>query len=678
MYIGTVVVTSHSCRHSRLLEHPGIPSDVMGDFPKRLSPCPPLLRVPTTSPLVTTTSSLHTDNREPPPLLIRAPLSLSTMSQTEALHYKFQKLPSLIRAPFTGLDAVPGRDSGVDSIPATSGEVSRCSSPRNGMEPSSGSCSTQGTCTHDGMECEPERAPESDSQTKLQPWDSTPTTVSLTHRNSNLIPNPHTVLPIQTTKDRSSSYVSNRLSNPDQPPPLECAPIREDSRLYSPANTQARVSQSHTPPTNQCPSVPRVDTCFPAESSPKEMAPFPTTQAAAASDRLPGQQFSLSVGRGRALLALLDSREEASKKETLAPRVMTSRASPSPKPGLGRSQQLSPPPKPGLGRGQRLSPPPKPGLGRGQQLSPPPKPGLGRGPPLSPPPKPGLGRGPPLSPPPKPGLGRGQRLYGLQQQLLGADPGTSRRERTVGSVALQRKTESQAVNPPVSTNTTQTSGVVTADFHPPSLKDIPAPVTCSSPTATAAVTAASPLLPPTADPQPQKQLPRKAKKPKIAAVFSGSSRTVSSPLRDTPSPLRADSPDTRSPRAEIPERGSPTSVKSPRREDSGARRIIGLSQQPDTQTPTESPPPPLLESPEGRLAAPSNGNSPIQECRSSSECSPRSEHYQTVSSSDELEGWESRWGRNSHEIEKSIALHQRNIHRWQVGASCTIRSSLHL
>ena len=46
--------------------------------------------------------------------------------------------------------------------------------------------------------------------------------------------------------------------------------------------------------------------------------------------------------------------------------------------------------------------------------------------------------------------------------------------------------------------------------------------------------------------------------------------------------------------------------------------------------------------------------------------SPPERSYQMLSSGDELEFRESRHGRSSDDLEKSIALHQRNIHRWQV------------
>ena len=649
----------------------------MVDFTKRLPPCPPQLCGPT-SPPATAATSLLTDKREPPPL-IRAPPSpsLSNVPQSETSPDKLQELPSLIGAPFARLDVVPGRDSGVDSIPATSGEASRCSTPRNGMEPSrivTGSCdleyqfvpdidSTQGTYTRDGMECEPKHAPESDSQTKAQSWDSLQT-VSLTGNNSSLKPNPQTALPNQIPTEHSSGYVSNHPFNPDQPPPLECAPIREDSSLYSPATVQVRASQSHTPSPSQCP---RANTCFTAEHLLKEAALFPATQATTANCHLPRQQSSPGVGRGRALLALLESREAL--KETLVGRVMTSRASPPPKPGLGTT---APPPKPGLG------PPPKPSVGVASPPSgmaaPLPKPGLGTAAPT-------LGR---ASPHPKPGLGRAQLLYSLHQQLSGTDSIVSRHERTVGSIALQRETERQDVNPTTNTSSTPTSSVtakslnpptgtssssVTANFHPPSLEDFPVTATHQSPTAVVMV---SSPLPAVDDPKPQTQQQlKRVKKPKIAAVFPGGSHAVSSPLCDTPSPHQADTPPTsRSSRVENLEPGSPTCVKSLRDEESSAG-IVGLSQQLVTQSPLESPPPLLLKSPDGRLAAPSGRDSPLlQERRSSSEwSSPRSEHYQAVSSSDELEGGESRRGRKSHEIEKSIALHQRNIHRWQVGAS---------
>ena len=52
--------------------------------------------------------------------------------------------------------------------------------------------------------------------------------------------------------------------------------------------------------------------------------------------------------------------------------------------------------------------------------------------------------------------------------------------------------------------------------------------------------------------------------------------------------------------------------------------------------------------------------------------SPPERSYQALSSGDELEFRESRQGRSSDDLEKSIALHQRNIHRWQVILfSCT-------
>ena len=52
---------------------------------------------------------------------------------------------------------------------------------------------------------------------------------------------------------------------------------------------------------------------------------------------------------------------------------------------------------------------------------------------------------------------------------------------------------------------------------------------------------------------------------------------------------------------------------------------------------------------------------------------PPERSYQTLSSGDELEFRESRHGRSSDDLEKNIALHQRNIHRWQVILfSCTI------
>ena len=53
--------------------------------------------------------------------------------------------------------------------------------------------------------------------------------------------------------------------------------------------------------------------------------------------------------------------------------------------------------------------------------------------------------------------------------------------------------------------------------------------------------------------------------------------------------------------------------------------------------------------------------------------SPPERSYQMLSSGDELEFRESRHGRSSDDLEKSIALHQRNIHRWQVFLfPCTI------
>ena len=52
--------------------------------------------------------------------------------------------------------------------------------------------------------------------------------------------------------------------------------------------------------------------------------------------------------------------------------------------------------------------------------------------------------------------------------------------------------------------------------------------------------------------------------------------------------------------------------------------------------------------------------------------SPPERSYQVLSSGDELEFRENRQGRSSDDLEKSIALHQRNIHRWQVILfSCT-------
>ena len=590
------------CRSYQLLKHPSIPNDVVVDFSKRLPPYPPQPISTPTSPTIATATSVHEDHQELPPL-IRAPSS--NLPQAKLLAVKdssLHELPPLIGAPctnFTQVEVGPGMDSGLASTPATStsGEANTL---WNGMEPSR---MENGPCVLDPRCYQP--VPYVDSS--FQTWNN-PHSMSVTYHNSNPEPNPQTQcnsqysLPsmLQPQTAKCSSDVGNSLLDRDQLPALEGAHIREDASQHSPQNLQAStITQPPGVPSHSSPT--KMNTCFAAETSPKEetlspVAEKPTTQIATVSYRPSRQQSNSGIGRGETLLRLLEAHDAL--KKSVAPKskavdgAVTSRA----------------------------------------------------------------------SPPPKTGLGRAQLMYSLYHQLSGnADTQVSRHERTVGGLALQRETKNQAVDPLTSRSTTPTSSMIKI-FHLPSFKDISVTDTSQSPPA--AATADSPLPPLTDNSEPQKQQRKKVKKPKIAAVFPGSSHTISSPLHNTPSPPQVDTPNIQT---ESQELGSSMCLKSPSQEIAGAR-VIGVDQQPATLPSMESSPPPLLlQSPsEGHLVAPSDKDSPF---RSPGEWSPKSKRHQTISSSDELEGGESRHGRSSHEIEKSIALHQRNIHRWQVSST---------
>ena len=75
------------------------------------------------------------------------------------------------------------------------------------------------------------------------------------------------------------------------------------------------------------------------------------------------------------------------------------------------------------------------------------------------------------------------------------------------------------------------------------------------------------------------------------------------------------------------------------------------------------------QSTEGERIDLSLGKSSLHHGPEAALSSPPLEQYQAVSSGDELEFSDSRWGRSSDELERRIALHQRNIHRWQVRIS---------